>query len=420
VKLPLQNRNSFEAGALARNKDAIAIYAGYQWNNLMAGFSYDANISGVTGGPGAFELTLTYIPKAKEKKEKPAKPEKEKPEPKKNVPATKAHIVTPVPPAVKPQEVKPEPPAQKIIPPVQPQAVKTPAPVHKREPVITVTPAPRRPQVKLSIPIHQFTPVVRPQLKLNIPEPVREPAETILPAKKLLTVNIKVPVQNYSPVSRVVTKVTPPALKRDTTAVVVPAPKPVPVIKPDPKPVVKAPEPDTDGDGIPDASDKCVYIKGPGITNGCPDSDQDGIADSDDACPMVAGLPENKGCPKAAETAPAPAITKSVGRIEFKTNSDEIKGIVRFEVIEPIVDFLYYNKEYRIVISGHTDSEGTELFNMQLSQKRADAIKAILIRKGVEESRISTVAYGETVPLGNNRTDAGKAANRRAEIHLVK
>ncbi|MBK7684211.1 MAG: type IX secretion system membrane protein PorP/SprF [Bacteroidetes bacterium] len=78
VKLPLDGRDNVEGGLLFRNKDAAALYAGYQWNNFMLGMSYDVNLSGVTGGPGAFELTLTYIPKAKEKKEPSKKKEKDK------------------------------------------------------------------------------------------------------------------------------------------------------------------------------------------------------------------------------------------------------------------------------------------------------------------------------------------------------
>ncbi|MBK9637465.1 MAG: PorP/SprF family type IX secretion system membrane protein [Bacteroidetes bacterium] len=78
VKLPLDGRDNVEGGLLYRNKDAAALYAGYQWNNFMLGMSYDVNLSGVTGGPGAFELTLTYIPKAKAKKELAKKKEIEK------------------------------------------------------------------------------------------------------------------------------------------------------------------------------------------------------------------------------------------------------------------------------------------------------------------------------------------------------
>lgn len=159
-------------------------------------------------------------------------------------------------------------------------------------------------------------------------------------------------------------------------------------------------------------------MKGTAATKGCPDSDNDGVTDNLDACPMVKGSTQNKGCP-ATESV---ALTKeeNAAAIQFKTNSDEVKGIIRLEVIEPILDELYENPTWKVVISGHTDSEGTELYNMELSQRRAEKIRAIFLRKGLEENRISTVSYGETKPLDDNRSEEGKAANRRAEIHILK
>jgi len=68
IRVPLENRNMVLGGLHYRNGDALALSAGYELNSLLFGMSYDVNISGLTGGPGAFELTLTWIPKEKSKR----------------------------------------------------------------------------------------------------------------------------------------------------------------------------------------------------------------------------------------------------------------------------------------------------------------------------------------------------------------
>jgi outer membrane protein OmpA-like peptidoglycan-associated protein len=72
-----------------------------------------------------------------------------------------------------------------------------------------------------------------------------------------------------------------------------------------------------------------------------------------------------------------------------------------------------------IVISGHTDSTASDEYNMGLSQRRADAVKAYLAKQGVPESSMSTIGYGKTKPVASNDTKDGKAQNRRVEIHLA-
>ncbi|HNB82108.1 MAG TPA: OmpA family protein, partial [Chitinophagaceae bacterium] len=70
-------------------------------------------------------------------------------------------------------------------------------------------------------------------------------------------------------------------------------------------------------------------------------------------------------------------------------------------------------------IEGHTDNAGLPDDNLQLSQERADACKAYLVKKGVQEDRISSVGYGDLKPVQSNETEAGRAANRRTEFHLI-
>ncbi|MHC1697803.1 MAG: OmpA family protein [Geobacteraceae bacterium] len=72
-----------------------------------------------------------------------------------------------------------------------------------------------------------------------------------------------------------------------------------------------------------------------------------------------------------------------------------------------------------IQIAGHTDSTGTEEYNMQLSQRRADAVKNALVGKGVNAGRMTTVGYGETKPVASNATETGRLQNRRVEIRII-
>ena len=69
-----------------------------------------------------------------------------------------------------------------------------------------------------------------------------------------------------------------------------------------------------------------------------------------------------------------------------------------------------------LTIEGHTDSKGTDEYNMTLSQKRANAVRAYLIEKGIAESRLKATGFGETTPIADNNTSAGRAKNRRVEL----
>lgn len=71
-----------------------------------------------------------------------------------------------------------------------------------------------------------------------------------------------------------------------------------------------------------------------------------------------------------------------------------------------------------ITIEGHTDGSGDAAFNQQLSEKRAEAVKAELMANGVKEEKISTVGFGESKPIADNATREGRAANRRVEIKV--
>ncbi|CAG0911628.1 unnamed protein product, partial [Cyprideis torosa] len=75
--------------------------------------------------------------------------------------------------------------------------------------------------------------------------------------------------------------------------------------------------------------------------------------------------------------------------------------------------------ELNIEISGHTDSAGNDQLNMNLSQARAEAVKQYLISKGSDGNKLTAKGYGETQPIADNATAAGRAANRRVELKIL-
>ena len=76
------------------------------------------------------------------------------------------------------------------------------------------------------------------------------------------------------------------------------------------------------------------------------------------------------------------------------------------------------NTDLKLAIDGHTDDVGNDAFNQKLSENRAAAVKAYLVKKGVDESRLESVGHGETEPVADNKTAAGRQKNRRVELKL--
>jgi outer membrane protein OmpA-like peptidoglycan-associated protein len=81
-----------------------------------------------------------------------------------------------------------------------------------------------------------------------------------------------------------------------------------------------------------------------------------------------------------------------------------------------VSEFMQKNPNTKLVVEGHTDSVGSETYNESLSQRRADAVKAALVSRGVQSDRIETVGRGESFPVAGNDTQAGRQQNRRVEI----
>lgn len=176
--------------------------------------------------------------------------------------------------------------------------------------------------------------------------------------------------------------------------------------------------PDADGDGIPDQRDECPNEAGPAENNGCPlqDRDNDGVLDRDDECPDVAGTAANNGCPE-----PTAEIMSELNEYSRTVLFDLNKSTIRDESQEALNNIADIMKEYPNTvfhIEGHTDSTGSDSYNLQLSKERAQAVEDHLVSQGIDESRLTSEGYGETQPIASNNTSRGRQENRRVEISL--
>ena len=179
--------------------------------------------------------------------------------------------------------------------------------------------------------------------------------------------------------------------------------------------------PDTDGDGIADKDDKCPTVAGPKENAGCPwpDTDGDGVLDKDDECPTVAGPASNKGCPEVTAEA-LDNIKVQARAIYFNSGKSTFKSADVPARLDAMTTILKNYPNAKFSVEGHTDSDGSDAFNMKLSQDRADVVKDALIERGIKSSNINSVGFGESRPVETNKTAAGKAKNRRTEVILQK
>ena len=185
--------------------------------------------------------------------------------------------------------------------------------------------------------------------------------------------------------------------------------------------------PDRDGDGVLDEHDACPDVAGVAsddpAANGCPkpaDRDGDGIIDAQDACPDAAGpadpQPTLNGCPKARIEQ---GEIKILERVEFATNSAQLLA----PSDEPLRGVENVLKEHvnitKLTIEGHTDNVGRDAYNMKLSKRRADAVRAWLIAHGIAAERLEAKGIGPTRPIDDNATPEGRTRNRRVEFHIA-
>ncbi len=169
---------------------------------------------------------------------------------------------------------------------------------------------------------------------------------------------------------------------------------------------------DSDGDGVYDNIDKCPGTpKGaPVDRNGCPkDSDGDGVFDYLDKCPgTLKGIKvDKKGCP-----VPIKEKVSIELKVEFDHNSAIVKNIFH-EHLQKVANFLTTYPNTIAEIAGHTDSTGSDEYNLNLSQKRAENVIEHLVEYGVDPSRLKATGYGESMPIADNKTEEGRQQNRR-------
>ena len=178
------------------------------------------------------------------------------------------------------------------------------------------------------------------------------------------------------------------------------------------------PIPDTDKDGINDEEDKCPTVPGIAKYQGCPipDRDKDGIPDDKDKCPDVPGVASQQGCPEITEEV-IKRVDYAAQKVFFNTNSTKLRP-ASLVALNDVITILNENTSAQLKIDGHTDSDGSDEFNMKLSDGRAASVKAYLVSKGIDESRLISEGFGESMPIADNKTAAGKQQNRRVVMKL--
>lgn len=190
-------------------------------------------------------------------------------------------------------------------------------------------------------------------------------------------------------------------------------PPPAPVVAPPPPP--PPPPADSDGDGVIDGSDKCPNTpKGAKVdASGCPlDSDGDGVADYLDKCPNT---------PKGFKVDADGCIVEQkviLRGVNFEYDKDQLTADAK-AILDGILPGLVAQTKLTLEIGGHTDSRGSDAYNKGLSQRRANSVMKYLVEKGVAAERLSAVGYGESKPVADNKTETGRADNRRVEFDVL-
>jgi len=185
---------------------------------------------------------------------------------------------------------------------------------------------------------------------------------------------------------------------------------------------------DADKDTVEDWTDKCPNTPAGMKVNalGCEiDTDGDGVLDSVDKCPTVyAQTPD--GCPPVVveETvvvpapAPAPAADEPIvvlGDVNFDFDKATLKPSADEKIDKAVAHVIKMSGD-QFELKGYTDSIGSDAYNLKLSQRRAEAVRNAMIKKGAPADRITAKGYGEASPAASNSTKAGRAENRRVEL----
>jgi OOP family OmpA-OmpF porin len=167
------------------------------------------------------------------------------------------------------------------------------------------------------------------------------------------------------------------------------------------------------------------------------DSDGDGVPDAFDKCPNTpAGTKvDGSGCALPTPPPPAPVkqdttivqkfyiteedkrvVNEAIRNLEFDFGKSTIRAR-SLPYLQRVADILR-QKGFSIKLAGHTDNVGSDAANMKLSKDRAESVKSTLVSQGANPSRIEATGYGESQPIATNKTDAGRQKNRRVEFTL--
>ncbi len=209
--------------------------------------------------------------------------------------------------------------------------------------------------------------------------------------------------------TRVVTK---PAKKPTPKPAVKPKPVPKPAVTAAPKPKV-IPKPAVKPKPAPVIKPKPAIVTKPKpVVPVAKDSDNDGVIDRLDRCANTGvGTPvDEQGCE---------LFVGVVEGITFEVNSAQLT-VEAYSVLNNVVAQLLKFPKINISIEAHTDNEGADNFNLSLSRKRAISVARYLVQKGVSQKRLKAKAFGESAPIADNATAAGRKTNRRVELRSFK
>jgi OmpA-OmpF porin, OOP family len=125
---------------------------------------------------------------------------------------------------------------------------------------------------------------------------------------------------------------------------------------------------------------------------------------------------------KKPETTPNPTALKGdvlvLDKVFFPYNASTLEGASSAQ-LDKLVAYLHYNTTMKILVKGHTSSEGSEAYNQKLSENRAQAVVNYLIDKGIKVERLAFKGYGKTMPVYPNDTEENRHKNRRVEFEIM-
>lgn len=170
---------------------------------------------------------------------------------------------------------------------------------------------------------------------------------------------------------------------------------------------------DSDGDGVVDSKDQCPDTPAGTAVDavGCsPDSDGDGVPDYADQCPNTpAGAKVNAiGCH-------LPLVLRGVtfahdSAVLTESSKDVLAKIAKAHAA--------YHADVTLMVAGHTNSLGSDAYNLKLSERRANAVRDYMVSQGSPADKLVAKGFGETMPVADNNTESGRETNRRVELSV--